>query len=75
MASQANEKSIRIHVEMDDAIDQLVGFQLSIEELITNLLANAIKYSDSDSVVELKVRAGNKQVQFDTGSWYRDPFQ
>jgi signal transduction histidine kinase len=65
MASQANEKSIRIHVEMDDAIDQLVGFQLSIEELITNLLANAIKYSDSDSVVELKVRAGNKQVQFE----------
>ena len=63
LESSANEKSIRIHVEIDDTVDQIFGFQLSIEELITNLLANAIKYSDQDSVVNLIVKAGQKQVR------------
>ncbi len=63
LESPAKEKSIRIDVEIDDAVDQIFGFQLSIEELITNLLANAIKYSDQDSVVNLIVKAGQKQVR------------
>ncbi len=63
LESSANEKSIRIHVEIDDTVDQIFGFQLSIEELITNLLANAIKYSDQDSVVNLIVKAWQKQVR------------
>jgi signal transduction histidine kinase len=62
MASQANEKSIRIQVEIDDPVDQIVGFQLSIEELIANLLVNAIQYSDPDSDVHLKVKDRNKQI-------------
>ena len=58
----AKEKSIRIHVEIDDPVDQISGFQLSIEELITNLLSNAIQYSDPDSDVYLKVKDWNNQV-------------
>jgi signal transduction histidine kinase len=60
--SPAKEKSIRIHVEIDDPVDQIFGFQLSIEELITNLLGNAIQYSDQNSVVDLLVKARNKQL-------------
>ena len=62
VASQANEKSIRIQVEIEDSVDQIVGFQLSIEELITNLLANAIQYSDPDGDVYIKVKDWNKQI-------------
>jgi signal transduction histidine kinase len=62
---QAKEKSIRIHVDIDDSVDQIFGLQLSIEELITNLLGNAIQYSDYDSDVYLKVKAWNKQVLFE----------
>ena len=65
LASPAREKSIRIHVEIDDPVDQILGFQLSIEELITNLLTNAIKYSDHDSEVDLRVKARNKQVRIE----------
>ena len=50
MRPSANEKSIRIQVEIDDPVDQVRGFQLSIEELITNLLGNAIKYSNPGTV-------------------------
>ena len=62
LGSQAKEKSIHIHVEIDDPVDQIFGFQLSIEELITNLLSNAIQYSDQNSVVDLLVKARNKQL-------------
>jgi signal transduction histidine kinase len=62
LESSAKEKSIRIHVEIDDPVDQISGVQLSIEELITNLLGNAIQYSDPDSDVYLKVKAWNKQI-------------
>jgi signal transduction histidine kinase len=58
----ANEKSIRIQVEIDDPVDQVLGFQLSIEELITNLLGNAIKYSDPGTVVNLSVNTGENQI-------------
>jgi len=65
LASQAKEKAIRIYVKIDDRVDQIWGFQLSIEELITNLLVNAIKYSDYDSEIDLKVSAWNEQIRID----------
>ena len=65
LESSAMEKSIRIHVDIEDSVDQISGLQLSIEELITNLLSNAIQYSDHDSDVYLKVKAWDKQVLFE----------
>jgi signal transduction histidine kinase len=62
LESSAKAKSIRIHLEINDSVDQISGLQLSIEELITNLLSNAIQYSDNDSDVYLKVKAWNKEV-------------
>ena len=49
-------------MEIEDSVDQIVGFQLSIEELIANLLANAIQYSDPDGDVYIKVKDWNKQI-------------
>ena len=63
--SSAREKSIRIRVDIEDRVDQVLGLQLSIEELISNLLANAIKYSERDSVVDLVIKNGNDAFLFE----------
>lgn len=65
LESSAMDKSIRIHVDIDDSVDQISGLQLSIEELIANLLSNAIQYSEHDSNVYLNVKALNNQVQIE----------
>ena len=62
LKSTAEEKSIRIHVEINDSVEQVVGFQVSIEELITNLLSNAIQYSDPNSDVYMKVKEWENQI-------------
>jgi signal transduction histidine kinase len=59
---QAGKKSIRMHVDLGGDVDQVTGFQLSIEELITNLLGNAIQYSDNGSDVHLVVKKWEKQI-------------
>jgi len=63
LASQAREKSIRIHVELDKHVDKLTGLQLSIEEMMSNLLANAIRYSYPDSDVFVKMIPGEDMVR------------
>ena len=61
----AKEKSIRINVNIDDSLDQISGLQLSIEELISNLLSNAIQYSDHDSVIYVRAKTlkGKAQIE------------
>ena len=63
MALPAREKSIRIHVDLEDPVDQVSGLQVSIEELITNLLGNAIQYSPPGSDVYLRARTKSGQVR------------
>ena len=62
---QAREKSIRINVNIDDSVDKIPGVQLSIEELITNLVGNAIQYSDHSSDVNLRVKSLNGKVHIE----------
>jgi signal transduction histidine kinase len=65
MASMARGKSIRIKVDIDEGVDRICGIQLSIEELITNLVSNAIKYSPGESTVYLSVKSLEKLVRFE----------
>jgi signal transduction histidine kinase len=62
---QAREKSIRIDVNIDDSLDQISGLQQSIEELVANLVSNAIQYSDHDSVVYVRAKTlkGKAQIE------------
>jgi signal transduction histidine kinase len=62
---QAKEKSIRINVNIDDSVEQISGVQLSIEELITNLVGNAIQYSDHSSDINLRVKSLNGTVHIE----------
>ena len=62
---QAGEKSIRINVNIDDSVDKIQGVQISIEELLTNLVSNAIQYSDHAGDVNLQIKSLNGKVQFE----------
>lgn len=52
--SRAEEKSITLNCEIEPSISEIYGNQFSIEEVITNLLLNAIKYTPEKGTVGLK---------------------
>ncbi|MHC4690735.1 MAG: ATP-binding protein [Planctomycetota bacterium] len=59
--TKAKDKSITLTSNIDSSISQIVGNQLSINELITNLLFNAIKYTP----VRLEAKSHDDCVQID----------
>jgi signal transduction histidine kinase len=52
----AKDKTIDLNVSVDNAINNIIGNQYTIEELYSNLLLNAIKYTPSGGHIELIVR-------------------
>ncbi len=53
--SQAREKAITLHHEIDPAVDEVLGEALLIEETITNMLFNAVKYTPNGGRVGMEV--------------------
>jgi len=56
LRKNAKEKSIDVNISMDESVDLICGNQFSIEQLLDNLLNNAIKYTKEKGQVRLKVR-------------------
>lgn len=52
----AREKSLDLNVDMDDSIQMITANPLAIEELYSNLLLNAVKYTPSGGRISLTVR-------------------
>jgi two-component system phosphate regulon sensor histidine kinase PhoR len=52
----ARERSIDFKIDMDDSIQMITGNSLTIEELYSNLLLNALKYTPAGGHVVLTVR-------------------
>jgi signal transduction histidine kinase len=68
--SRAREKSIVLHHQIDPAIDKVMGEAVLIEETITNMLFNAVKYTPAGGRVGLEVVPEGNFVQVkivDTG--------
>jgi len=70
VAAKAEDKSIELNWEVDSSITNIRGNQFSIEEMVANLLLNAIKYTPAHG--KITVNAANHedsvQVQIsDTG--------
>jgi len=62
LAQQASEKNIRIHLEGGEDIWMHGNAEL-IERAITNLIANAIKYSNADTDIHIKISLYNDEIQ------------
>ena len=68
--SRAQEKSITLHHEIDPAVDKIYGEAVLIEETITNMLFNAVKYTPAGGRVGMEVKPDGDFVQvkiMDTG--------
>ena len=68
--SRAQAKSIALHHQIDPAVDEIFGEAVLIEETITNMLFNSVKYTPEGGRVGLDVRQDGSFVQVqitDTG--------
>jgi len=62
---KAEDKAITVTSDVDSSLGQIVGNQFSINELITNLLFNAIKYTPENKTVHLEAKGDGDCVQID----------
>lgn len=58
----AQDKSIVLNFNIDLSADEIFGNQFSIEETITNLLLNAIKYTPANGTVEINAKEDGDYV-------------
>ena len=70
MTTRAKNKNINFEINIDSSIDKIKGVRIYIEEAISNLLANSIKYTPQGGEVGLEVgdRGNNLLIKIkDTG--------
>jgi signal transduction histidine kinase len=56
VASRAKEKSITVTSNVEPSLGQIVGDEFSVNEMITNLLFNAVKYTPENKTVHLEAK-------------------
>jgi signal transduction histidine kinase len=62
VTSKAKEKSITLNCNVESSIDNICGNQFSIEEVFTNLLLNAIRYTPEKGAVLIDAKNGKNCV-------------
>ncbi len=70
VATNAADKSITVTSEIEPSLGQIVGNEFSINEMISNLLLNAVKYTPEGKSVHLEAQSHDEFVQIeisDTG--------
>lgn len=60
--NRAEEKSIKLNDKIEPSVGRIFGNQFSIEEMVVNLLLNAIKYTPENGTVELKANGQEDSV-------------
>jgi signal transduction histidine kinase len=68
--NKAEDKSLALSCSVEESVDKIVGNQFSIEEMFSNLLLNAIKYTPEKGEINLSVKDGDDFVEVvvsDTG--------
>jgi signal transduction histidine kinase len=70
VATNAADKSITVTSDIEPSLGQIVGNEFSINEMISNLLLNAVKYTPEEKSVHLEAKNQDDFVQIeisDTG--------
>jgi signal transduction histidine kinase len=70
VARKAKDKSIEVSSNVDSSIGEIIGDEFSINEMITNLLFNAIKYTPENKTVSIEAKNLDDRIQIgitDTG--------
>jgi len=62
VSTKAEEKSITLNCDVKPSIDKICGNQFSIEEVFTNLLHNAIRYTPEKGTVIINAKNGKSCV-------------
>ena len=52
----AGARQIAVHLEVDPALDPVVGDSLRLQQVVSNLLSNAIKFSPEGATVLVRIR-------------------
>ena len=65
VARKAQDKSIAMTSNVESGVDVIVGDAFSINEMLTNLLFNAIKYTPEGKSVHLEAKSCDDYVQID----------
>jgi signal transduction histidine kinase len=65
VAGRAQEKSIAVTSNIDPSVGRIIGNEFSINEMISNLLFNAVKYTPENRTVHLEAKGGDGQIRID----------
>ncbi|UCF05308.1 MAG: FHA domain-containing protein [bacterium] len=65
VSQKAKDKSITVSSNVDKSIGQINGDEFSINEMITNLLFNAIKYTPEGKTIHLEAACDEDHVRID----------
>jgi signal transduction histidine kinase len=65
IANRAKEKSITVSSNVNPSLGEITGNEFSINEMITNLLFNAVKYTPENKTVHLETKSVDDNVQID----------
>ena len=65
IARKAEDKSISVTSNIDESIGQIEGNEFSINEMLTNLLFNAVKYTPQNKTIHLEAKCCDGQIQID----------
>ncbi|UCC98428.1 MAG: FHA domain-containing protein [Phycisphaerales bacterium] len=65
VANRAQEKSIAVTSNVDPSVGQIIGNEFSVNEMISNLLFNAVKYTPENKTVHLEAKGQDDHVRID----------
>lgn len=65
VSQRAKDKSITLTSDVDPSLGRITGDEFSINEMITNLLFNAVKYTPEGRTVHLEVSCRDDHIQID----------
>jgi signal transduction histidine kinase len=65
VATNAANKSITVTSNIDSSLGQMIGDEFSINEMVSNLLLNAIKYTPEGNSVHLEAKSQDDSVKID----------